>query len=384
MSILFDLTPIQTSYGGNYNGASEYCYSLFRKLVESGNSGEISAVFDSNRGLQEKVTEILTKNGFMLYPYSNHVELSSIVNKHKIFYSAEPYNLYDLKLNNDVLFIYTVHGLRDIEITSDSMMGKYEPGLKSVIKLMLDKFYPDYLSERAKRKFEHLFNVTYNRKIITDSYHTKYSILARFDNIKPFEISVYYAPSKNSYVFNEKKNSKKDYILMVSGNRWIKNNLRAALAIDHLISRNKLSNQVIITGVKNQNIYLDRLKNKENFVLEGYLEEDELEKLYAEAKLFVYPTLNEGFGYPPIEAMKYGTVCVCAADTSIPEICGGAVMYFNPYDINEIETRILQGLSIECREGYCEKMRERFGEISARQQEDLDKLALLIMNGKDM
>jgi glycosyltransferase involved in cell wall biosynthesis len=99
---------------------------------------------------------------------------------------------------------------------------------------------------------------------------------------------------------------------------------------------------VIVLGVCHKKIYLKCIKNKDKFIIEGYKDVEELEILYINAHLFLYPTLNEGFGYPPLEAMKYGTYVAVSAITSTTEVYGDAVLYFNPYDINEICNRILQ------------------------------------------
>ena len=93
---------------------------------------------------------------------------------------------------------------------------------------------------------------------------------------------------------------------------------------------------------------MKHVEKKENFICLDYLERDELEILYKNAFVFLYPTLNEGFGYPPIEAMKYGTLVLTSAVTSINEVCSDSVIYFNPYDVTEIKNRILMTLNEMC------------------------------------
>jgi glycosyltransferase involved in cell wall biosynthesis len=64
--------------------------------------------------------------------------------------------------------------------------------------------------------------------------------------------------------------------------------------------------------------------------------DDVLRSLYTYASAFVYPSLYEGFGIPPLEAMGFGCPVVCSSEGSIPEIVGEAGAYFNPYDISDI------------------------------------------------
>jgi glycosyltransferase involved in cell wall biosynthesis len=61
-----------------------------------------------------------------------------------------------------------------------------------------------------------------------------------------------------------------------------------------------------------------------------------LAKFYIKASVFVYPSLYEGFGIPPLEAMAYKCPVVCSNTSSIPEVVGDAGVYFDPYSIESI------------------------------------------------
>ena len=64
----------------------------------------------------------------------------------------------------------------------------------------------------------------------------------------------------------------------------------------------------------------------------GRLSDAELKALYTQARAFVFPSLYEGFGIPPLEAMASGCPVLAAHAASIPEVCGDAVGYFDPRD----------------------------------------------------
>jgi glycosyltransferase involved in cell wall biosynthesis len=64
----------------------------------------------------------------------------------------------------------------------------------------------------------------------------------------------------------------------------------------------------------------------------GYLDDAELVGLYKSARLFVYPSLYEGFGIPPLEAMLCGCPVIVANRASMPEVCGSAALYVDPLD----------------------------------------------------
>ena len=68
----------------------------------------------------------------------------------------------------------------------------------------------------------------------------------------------------------------------------------------------------------------------------GYVSDDTLRVLYRLASLFVFPSLYEGFGLPPLEAMASGTPVVTSNQSSMPEVTGDAAVLVDPYDVNSI------------------------------------------------
>ncbi len=75
-------------------------------------------------------------------------------------------------------------------------------------------------------------------------------------------------------------------------------------------------------------------------VLTGYVPESDLPALYSGAVCFVYPSYFEGFGLPPLEAMKCGVPVIVGNRTSLPEVVGDAAMLVDPFEIGEIEAAI--------------------------------------------
>jgi glycosyltransferase involved in cell wall biosynthesis len=72
----------------------------------------------------------------------------------------------------------------------------------------------------------------------------------------------------------------------------------------------------------------------------GYVPEADLPALYSGALCFVYPSFFEGFGLPPLEAMKCGTPVITGDRTSLPEVVGNAGVMVNPFDIDAIASAI--------------------------------------------
>jgi glycosyltransferase involved in cell wall biosynthesis len=76
----------------------------------------------------------------------------------------------------------------------------------------------------------------------------------------------------------------------------------------------------------------------------GFIDDDDLPAVYSAATIFVFPSLCEGFGLPPLEAMACGTPCVVSNSSSLPEVTGSAALLFDPTSLDGFEdcvTRVL-------------------------------------------
>ena len=96
---------------------------------------------------------------------------------------------------------------------------------------------------------------------------------------------------------------------------------------------------LLIVGSKGKSFNDENLNNYEhnqNIIFTGYISDEELVKLYKSALCFVYPSLYEGFGIPPLEAMLCGCPTIVSNTSSMPEVCGDASIYVDPMDINSI------------------------------------------------
>lgn len=76
----------------------------------------------------------------------------------------------------------------------------------------------------------------------------------------------------------------------------------------------------------------------------GFVDEAQLPALYAGAALFVYPSIYEGFGLPPLEAMASGTPVIVSSRSCLPEVCGDAPRYIDPDDPDQLLSSISDSL----------------------------------------
>lgn len=77
----------------------------------------------------------------------------------------------------------------------------------------------------------------------------------------------------------------------------------------------------------------------------GYAERDDLRRLYAGAQMFLFPSLYEGFGLPPLEAMNAGCPVLASDRGSLPEVCGDGALYVDAMDRDDIRRKIEQMMS---------------------------------------
>jgi glycosyltransferase involved in cell wall biosynthesis len=85
---------------------------------------------------------------------------------------------------------------------------------------------------------------------------------------------------------------------------------------------------------------LEELQLGDAVLLPGYVPDADLPAIYSTARVFVLPSLYEGFGLSVLEAMACGTAVVCSRASSLPEVGGDAAHYFDPTDVEEIAETI--------------------------------------------
>lgn len=376
--ILFDLLSAQPVGNLKFHGGGEYIKSIFAKLIdENERKSEIVVFFNKKLFLDDWILNIITNENIKNIDIKSFREVTEILSKDRydVFYTGLCINYEKVMLPNNVKKIGTIHGLRDLEKYSDRYSSLYSDSILYKVKCYIKFIFNESLSEKYKCTYQNIFNKF--DTIICVSDFTKYSIISNLSVDLNKKIYVFYTPLKNKQKCNEEKICDNNYILLIGGNRWIKNTYRAIKAIDYLFTKRKMSNMKVIIVGKISNSIMKKIHNKDEFIIMDFVPTEELEKLYRECSFFVYPSLNEGFGMPPLEAMAYGKTCIVSAVSSLPEICGNAVYYVNPYDLKELRNKIMQAynekIDIEILSKFNNKM-------DKRRNEDLKKVVDTILN----
>ena len=91
---------------------------------------------------------------------------------------------------------------------------------------------------------------------------------------------------------------------------------------------------------------------RDDIIFTGYVPDEDLPALYRQARLLIYPSLFEGFGLPPVEAMACGVPVITSRTGSLPEVCGDAARLVDPESVESIAGAMLELLSDEagCRQ----------------------------------
>jgi glycosyltransferase involved in cell wall biosynthesis len=127
------------------------------------------------------------------------------------------------------------------------------------------------------------------------------------------------------------------YVLAVSSHNPNKNFRRVVEAIRHLSAT---GTQLVIAGAHDSRVYRQNLKLPDGARTLGYVSDPELKALYENAACFVFASLYEGFGLPPLEAMTCGCPVVVSRAASLPELLDGAAIFCDPYDPEDIAAAI--------------------------------------------
>jgi glycosyltransferase involved in cell wall biosynthesis len=90
---------------------------------------------------------------------------------------------------------------------------------------------------------------------------------------------------------------------------------------------------------------LANLPWRDDIIFTGYVPDADLPALYRNARMLIYPSIFEGFGLPPVEAMACGTPVVTSQAGSLPEVCGHAARYVDPWSVESIRDGILDLLT---------------------------------------
>ena len=222
---------------------------------------------------------------------------------------------------------------------------------------ILFESYPDLFPAKQRVIFSKLVHLTAKRAehILTCSEYSKNDIYKRY-NIPLDKITVTHHGVDKIFAKIDDKNRLNDFriqhklphkfILFVGRIEPRKNIPILIDAYADLLKQNKIKHDLVIVGPKDFG-YKKTFEKVKQYGIEkkvlftGPIENKNLPYIYNMADLFVYPSIAEGFGIPPLEAMACGTPVVTSNTTSLPEVVGNGAITVNPFDIKSLSNAII-------------------------------------------
>lgn len=333
IKVVVDIRDLQIATTGTKTFLEEIC-----KELERGHSG-LQFYFLSPKGK----------------PYCGSNKILKI-KEHLLFFIWKqiqlPYKTYRLKANivfcSDYFVPYFHFGFTTIAVFHDAFFKEYPSHYN---RLWLQVFNTIGLGAAKRAAF-----------IVTPTQYTLETIHQQYQLDKNKIRVIYEAgkqialPNEATTIFEKEwftKVKKKEYLLHVGTYDKRKNIPKLIEAFAQLVQQKEyLHLKLVLVGQSalkvnsnhtqaiNQCIQKYQLGNK--VIQTGFIAGNELAIFYLNALLYVFPSINEGFGLPVLEAFKYELPVLIANNTCLPEVAGEAAVSFDPFDVNDMVIKMKQ------------------------------------------
>jgi glycosyltransferase involved in cell wall biosynthesis len=293
------------------------------------------------------------KNSYLLYwwganyknLYQENVSISIASKKHRKYFEEYyfpeslknnsidiyhvPQNGIGLPSKKSCIYISTIHDLIPYVMPETVGKGYLKRFISAMPQIVQNSNTIITVSEFSKKDIIRIFNVEEDKIKVTP--------LAAENYFNPMD------KDKAKFFLKNKYNISSDFILYVGGFSPRKNVRSILLAFSRIYKNLSKEYKVLILGSANDDhSYLislcDTLNIIDNVIFTGYVPYEDLPFFYNSCSVFVYPSLYEGFGLPPLEAMSCSVPVITSNLSSIPEVVGDAALLINPFDTEELKS----------------------------------------------
>jgi len=346
-------------FGPQNSGLGRYVEQLVLGLGEIDEENEYVLFVRANTALTPLKGGVRTVTADMpWYSWQEQVKFKKIIDKEKVDLMHFPH--WNVPFFYNKPFVVTVHDLimyhypRQEASTHGLIVYWFKDLMHRLVLRHAVKRAKKIIvtSEFTKQDVHQTLGVPLEKMIVT--YQAPFNLITNNQDTNKFQIS------------NFKFQIDKPFVLYV-GNAYPHKNLEGLLkAWKIFCEKHSTDYQLVLVGKKNffyeklikktinqkNNKAIEQFNNLaiqqyNNIVFTDYVNDEYLSMLYENASLYVFPSLYEGFGLPPLEAQTFGVPVVSSSATCLPEILGESVLYFDPENYEQMAEVIYRGLTDE-------------------------------------
>lgn len=361
MRIVIDLT----SLADNFSGIERYAMNIARELIKSEKEQKNTFILLFKRKVHPAFEKLVRQKNveYKVYRGDNKLLFAQLL---------LPFHLYRLKADiflflafqSPLLFVHrgiynTVHDLTcwDCPETMKKHMEWY-------FKLSI---------RNALRVSHRIITISrFTKERIIDKFHyDKRRIVLAYCGID--EVFMEYTRAQRDPLSKEETEKRleirhkyhlpEQYLLCLATLEPRKNLPFLVQAYVELLEEGSVKVPLVLAGRKGWKIdeFLNQIESqyRRNIIVTGFIEDRDLPYVYHMADCFIFPSIYEGFGMPPLEAMTVGTMTISSDAASLPEVLGNAAAYFHLGDKEELKERIRQGIRQEENQVTVAEIRKR-------------------------
>lgn len=264
----------------------------------------------------------------------------------RIWKSVKPDLMHFTHFNKSIFYrrpyVVTIHDLTySIAAKEGIMISKLPPIIYKIKYLVYERAIKDTIKNA--------------KKIIVPSYNSKKDIISAY-KINDSRVEVTYESVDADFSSGGKKevfkdledrfDIKKEKFFVYVGNASPHKNLKRLVLAFDIFSKDNKELKLVLAGKKEKfYVALEDWVGKDQIgdgriVFTGVVTDDELKALLSNSYACTFPSLAEGFGIPPFEAMASGTPVLTSATSCLPEVCENSAIYFNPYSEKSIAEKM--------------------------------------------
>ena len=390
------------------HGGGEYAKAVFKELAAAAAArGDVQvwAAIDPDQFIDDWVWETCRALAVNVVAVKSFPEIVRLVNADCFDAFFAPaivvYTDYEYmtRVGGDLAFrprrtkvMGTLLDVRDLELAADweriaaarREAGSATEGRLSAAAWQAERSRQQSLAADLAAMYRRICNHPALDTLVTISDYSAASIRERVGTGRPIE--VLFAPEKQrpepeAFPLPGIEPGRDEFAICLNAGRIEKNAASAVAAFDRLCADAGFAAahprlKLLLVGINGlAELGLRRVAHPERFGTLPHLSAARLEYLYREARFLLYPSFNEGFGYPPLEAMTHGTPSVVADNTSLPDVCGTAVVGCDAFDLESIAMAIRTVLDAPPAPA---ELRRQLAAVAARQAAALARLLALL------